>query len=672
MVLLALASALLPIAAIAQTSPPSSALPAASNPDSPQPGVIGGEQARVDAANWSVLNSPKADRAARSAAAQALVARTRPGQPGAGAIQDLLRTALEAGAPDPLAGDLVAGALADEPAGLEPFYESLWSGARRVPDERTPIYFAALAVYRTPDNAARLLDAAAAPRLPVVARAAFAALADLSGRDDLGSSRSDWNAWIERARAMSTDEWHRELACNLAGRVSRDRLRIRDLTDRLSDALRRLHLATKPEDRSRLLASLLADPEPTVRNLAFELVARELSSTARLGPEVGAAAITLLQNASAQVRERAALLVAQLDPPGGQAAVLACLERETSAQTASALLSASSRWLSPPTIDLALRWLDNGTAAAGAAAETLTSAERVGALSESQRERAVARLRQIQGAAFPPSACQLLASIGDDSDRQRLAKLLRSESPAQRLAAAEALVVYPEFLDALLGAVAADGQLLPVVTRGVILSRADTATFEYLRSLSNISPQEKSEALSNIGEFLSSAELLKVIARTPAGDTLRGRLLKNFADPDRILSESAAASTLPSLAEGIMLLADSHLSEGRGDQALLVLSAMPKLREVVGPNAYDAVQVAALVAMGRPDDAETAAPEADPWLEAMKSAAGRPYASSLLNYTEMLFGGRMDDAQQQEFEARRDRIAKALERSPGSESPRDR
>ena len=121
-----------------------------------------------------------------------------------------------------------------------------------------------------------------------------------------------------------------------------------------------------------------------------------------------------------------------------------------------------------------------------------------------------------------------------------------------------------------------------------------------------------------------------------------------------------------------MLLADSHLAGGRGDQALLALSAMPNLREVVGASAYDAVQVAALVAMGRPDDAETAAPEAEAWLEAMKSAAGRPYASSLLNYTEMLFAGRMDEAQQIAFNQRRDAIAKVLESSPGSESMPDR
>ena len=42
-----------------------------------------------------------------------------------------------------------------------------------------------------------------------------------------------------------------------------------------------------------------------------------------------------------------------------------------------------------------------------------------------------ARLRQIEGAAFPPAACQLLASIGDDTDRQRVARLLTSDRSAQ-------------------------------------------------------------------------------------------------------------------------------------------------------------------------------------------------------------------------------------------------
>ena len=659
--------AILTVLALAPCSPLCSTL---SSRALAQPAAIGADQSRNDAASWATLNSPKADRAARAAAAAALVARAKAAQPDA--ILDLLRASLEGRSPDPLAGDLIATALTTEPQGLAPLFDSLWLGAQHVADERTPPYFAALAAYRTPDNAARLLDAAVASRLPIVARSAYTALADLSGRDDLGESRSDWAAWIDRAKAMSADDWQRELAGGLSARVARDRQRTQALSDRLSDTLRKLHLATPPEDRSKLLASLLADPEPSVRDLGFELVARELSATSTLGPEVGAASIALLGHDSALVRERAALLVAQLDPPGGQAAVLACLERETSAQTAAALLSASSRWLTPATIDLALRWLETGTSASGAAAEMLTSADRVGALTESQRQRALVRLRQIEGAAFPPAACKLLAAIGDDADRQRLAQLLRSDRSAQRLAAAEALVVFPEFLDDLLNAVASDGQLLPMATRGIILSRTDAATFERLRALSNISPEEKTESLASIGEFLSSADLLSVIGHTPASDPLYGRLLKNFSDPDRIMTEAAAASTLPALAEGIMLLADSHLAGGRGDQALLALSAMPNLREVVGASAYDAVQVAALVAMGRPDDAETAAPDADAWLQAMKSAAGRPYASSLLNYTEMLFAGRMDEAQQTAFNQRRDAIAKVLESSPGSESMPDR
>lgn len=121
-----------------------------------------------------------------------------------------------------------------------------------------------------------------------------------------------------------------------------------------------------------------------------------------------------------------------------------------------------------------------------------------------------------------------------------------------------------------------------------------------------------------------------------------------------------------------MLLADSHLAGGRGDQALLALSAMANLRAVVGEVAFDAVQVAALLEMGRPDDAESVAPYATPWLEAMKNAPGRPYASSLLNYTDMLFSGRMDEDEQRSFEERRDQIARVLESSPGSEPVPDR
>src|SRR6185295_2164702 len=179
----------------------------------------------------------------------------------------------------------------------------------------------ALGSFRTRD-AARLLGRYIGEDQPkTVSAAAMSALARLTARDDLGQDRPAWAAWLREIDGMSESQWRLQLIAALAARNDRLAAQRHDAIAQLTDSLRKLHLATKAEDRPAMLASMLEDGIPAVRDLGFELVARELSATGHLDGPVGIAALKLLKHSDAAVRSSAAVLVRQLAPPDAEQAV---------------------------------------------------------------------------------------------------------------------------------------------------------------------------------------------------------------------------------------------------------------------------------------------------------------------------------------------------------------
>ena len=181
-----------------------------------------------------------------------------------------------------------------------------------------------------------------------------------TGRLDLPRDHALLEAWWRSQDEAGELQWQRTLSSHLARRVAREQADAAILTGRLIDSVRRLHLLTPADKRPALLVELMKDAQPAVRDLGFELAARELANNGSIDASVGAAAVELLASPDAFARGQAALLVRQIAPPNAAEAVSAALTRETEASVASDLLLAATRWPTPASISAVLSWLARG------------------------------------------------------------------------------------------------------------------------------------------------------------------------------------------------------------------------------------------------------------------------------------------------------------------------
>lgn len=181
-----------------------------------------------------------------------------------------------------LGGELGAGkpaslllrALSQSPTPPGALYEPLAKRLRDVPARERPEVLAALSAYRTRDAASLILQEASLADDDAVRTGAFQALVRLSGRDDLGLDVRAWQRWLEDARGLSEGDWRAALLAAHLDRGARLEQFGDETTQRLTDSLRRMHLALPEEQRSEFLASLLRDDLRSVRDVGFELVNR--------------------------------------------------------------------------------------------------------------------------------------------------------------------------------------------------------------------------------------------------------------------------------------------------------------------------------------------------------------------------------------------------------------
>jgi hypothetical protein len=525
-------------------------------------------------------------------------------------------------------GDQLLAALAktaDAPARLYPLISQRLATA--APEEMARI-IEALGSFRTRE-AAKVVGRYLMDNPPSVESAAMASLARLSARDDLGQDKAAWAAWLREVDGMTEPQWRLRLISALAARNDRLAAQRHDAVAQLTDALRKLHLATKVEERPALLASLLEDDIPAVRNLGFELVARELSVTGHLDGPVGLAALRLLRHPDPQVRSSAAVLVRQLAPLGAEQAVAVALGTETDAHAASDLLLAAARWPSRPVVAPMLRWIQSGTPAADAATEAAWWLFRSGGLTTDEAAQVLAAVRRTLPESLMPSGVSLLAALGDEEDRAGLVPLLNASSPALRQAAGEALLWYPEHRGAILAAAAKDPDLFDIASRAV---GVDEPTAEGLRSLL---------ALPKPSPELTRTALLRVVSRVPADElhsvcgevsdaALKRALLANLASPERVMSEKSEPKRMAAIAAGVCDLAELDLAQRQAESALATLDAATYAEGAADAKRLACLRSTALLALGRVDDAQSLDATADAWIRGLEMAHGASAGRVLL------------------------------------------
>lgn len=529
----------------------------------------------------------------------------------------------------------------------------------------------ALSSIRTRDAARELLAVAESDRPAGVTAAALDGLARLTGRNDLGRNIEAWREHLHAADRLTEAQWQGLIAEALARSLDRANAERRMQTSRLIDTLRRLHVATPAEERSRLLSSLLLDGQPEVRSLGFELVQRELAAAARLDAMVSAAALTLLRSGEAAVRAQAAILVNQLAPPEAAELVLGALEAERDGGAAAALLAASSRWPDTRLIAPAIRWLSGNGPARGAAAEACWAIYRAGLLvDDDERAQVAVAIRAFVKQEPTTAACQLLSALGDEGDLRTLMALLSGELPGV-VAAAEPLSQRPEALDALLEAARAHPPVFEQAARSVLVHRPDAASYAALYGMRAPSAETRRRMLGMVAARMPATDVLRAARDTVENDTDREAVLSVLTSENRILSERESPEQVRAIASGLVMLARLRLEEMRAEEALATLEALPEIEELWPGDEIASIRALAWLSLNRPEmAAETDAPF-EAWLRGLEMNEERPFAEALAEALLATFNGRLSDDEMKRVAEIQRRIRERKEAAVAREPPDD-
>jgi len=562
-------------------------------------GLIQASAARDDlAVPWRTLRQNGASPAESARAAESIIAAANEA-----AVREEIETAIKQPLVAGGAGAALLGAITRASWPSPDLFLILARRLEGAGSDEIPTLLGALGSFRTMPAATLLVSYTGEHHASPIRSAAFSALTRLSGRDDLGTDRGAWEAWAQRARTLTNEQWESELLRGLARRADRASSQRREAGTRLTDALRRVHIRTPADERSILLAEWMQDPLPEVRDLGLELVSRELADTGRLDTRIGEAALRLLAHGDPAVRSSAAVLVRQLAPVGASEAVLMALSKETDERAAAALLLAAARWPSPSAASIVMGWLERSGAASSGAWEAALALSNAGVLDEAQRHRVLDAARRDENAARWPAACTLMCELGDDNDRDRALSWLETGSAAVRIAVADSLLWYPEYLNAILRAASANQDLYGAAVRAAVVHAPTAATFAQVAALPAATPQSARDGLLLLAGRLSAPDLWTVI-RDAQDETLQAALLPELANENRVLSEGRMPEKQRAIARGVLLMAESDLQRGDAAGALAALDGSPVLSAIVPPSEGDPLRAAALIALGRLAEAD--------------------------------------------------------------------
>ncbi|MCC6428103.1 MAG: hypothetical protein IT435_14935 [Phycisphaerales bacterium] len=611
---------------------------------------------------------PSATAAARAGAAQLLLIRALADQAGRTPITQALNGPISESSP----AWFILGAMEKTSNLPDWLLPTLTAALDRADERAAPRIINAMAGIRTRESARSLLAITASTRPEALRRDAWTALARLTGRKDLADNAAAWQAWLDECDLLSHQEWADRLAQGLAQRSDAAEADRQQAMIRLVESYRRLHVGLPPEHRSEFLAGLLRDDVQEVRSLGFELVSRELSENARLGPEVSAAAISLITSAKPSVRERAALLITQISPENAQIAVKRALAAETDPRAASALLQAAARWPDPDMFPTALSWVAPDGAATASAVDYIRTLVRAGFLqSEDERQRVLNALRPLLPDKAPPGACDLLINLGEDDDIRSVAQLLSSPNAAVRQAAAQSLLIVPDHVDDILLAAAQDPELFEIAVRAVAMYWPTADGFKSISSIRAPSQDARRRGLLKVAQMLPSPDLVSV--STTAEPGLREPLLSNLASINRILSERHSTATFEALGEGLLMLAQIRLELNKPDGALAALDAMPELAVLEGEAPVDAVRTESLLCLGRLSEAANIRSSSEPWIAALARSLDKPFSRQIADEIERRFGTQLSPADQLRFQNLRRRLPPTNPATPENDegSPTD-
>lgn len=532
---------------------------------------------------------------------------------------------------DPVAQRLLLVAIASRPISEPELEQPLVDLVARGEAGVRPLALSALGSMGTWEAARVLVNHAAPFQPPEVSQAAFEALVRMTGRDDLGRDAEAWRTWLNERDRLNPVDWQAELIRGLTYRSQRLSQEERDATARAVDGFRRLFMVAPYQDKSPLLAELLlVDGE--LRDLAIELINRDLAQGNQIDGVVGAAALRLLEHGKPEVRAEAARLVQTLSPAGAGGPVTDSLVREISPVAAASLLSAAAKWPGVAVISPALRWLEFGAATRDQAAKLLLALETEGLLtSPVDRRRVAAALRAAGPARLTAEGVRLIIRMGNDDDRDAVAGLLGSTQRDLQSAAAAEFARRPEFFERIISAAERDPSLYQSAVQAAINHRRTPDGYALVRRLAPTEQARRSGALS-MARALEPKGVLEVARVHETDPELRIAVLQTIA------RAATSPEEVADIDRAMVLLAETNLELSRPESAL---TALQSVSNSPAPDAEPRVvelRTVALLWLNRVDEAIDVGAGVDVWLKALDRIGAEPHAELVAQTALERFG----------------------------------
>ncbi|MEM7681442.1 MAG: hypothetical protein AAF288_05760 [Planctomycetota bacterium] len=344
-------------------------------------------------------------------------------------------------------------------------------------------YIDALSYLRTVRAAETLVQLIDAVQPVAVQEDALRALGRMTALP-YGADRKAWTQWWQESQDLEEAEWTRRLLQQVTRAQERAETREQELVDRLIESQRALYRTTAPDDRAGVLVFMLADALEPIRVLAIALAEQRLLDDLPFDGELRSGLRAGLSDESPLVRQRAAAVLRDLsDAPAADRVANRLADRaEGDPAVLQAALSMMARLPRQASVEPAMDLLDDRVLRPDAAA-ALSSAARVGVVTDAQKREVRATLDRILSAAGPvdPPIIALLGQVIDANDDrwERVVRWLDDPRPEVRETAARAWAESPHSLLEI-AIRSADPVIQPVVLSAANRRGSEAATLRAL------------------------------------------------------------------------------------------------------------------------------------------------------------------------------------------------
>lgn len=440
--------------------------------------------------------------------------------------------------------------------------------------------------------------------------AVFRTLVAQTGRADIGADADAWRRWWAGIEWIPEAEWLRRVAAWQAERAAELENRLARADRRLGDLARAQYSLTPDADRPAFLLALLGDELGVLRGIGLELATRAVLDARPLPDGLFDLAATILSDARAGNRARAARLIAAAGVDRFGVRLAEAVERERDPDAAAAILDALAISANPGSISrVAAGWLERSAVAPSAARAILRVIDAGGSLEPESLARADAVLRHDAGVSLGSAGVALFGRIAaDDADFLRLGSLLLHDDAGIRNAAAASLASRAIGIEPLLRASSLNNSYFMPAARAIAAFEPIASGWRRLSAIEGV----PDDALRAVAEALPDAEILLAAEAEPI--PARVLMLLEGLDLQAGDANPAAAPTKPGRSAVLRVRAIFEL--GRDAETIADAERWPgnAWRDEIG---FDPA-AAARLCLGRFEHPAERKPTAAEWLAALE------------------------------------------------------